>query len=914
MSPTRLLKSRSSLRGALTAYSVFFAAVCLMVYGVFLVMGKSLVWDADGISQHYPALSYIGRWGREVIRNLLSGDFTVPVWDFGIGYGADAVTTLHYYGLGDPLNFLSVLVPARYTEYLYNLLVILRIWLCGTTFLLYCRRMKQDLRAAVLGALLYAFSGWTFYAAVRHPFFMTPMVYLPLILIGAEKVLHRENPLLFIAAVALCLLSSFYFSYMVVIFVIAYVVLRFVHKKHHRFVKEMLTDIGRFAGFGLVAVLTASVIFLPVLIVYFGSGRAAVEVGVPLLYDLRYYDTLFGQLLGYHDPSYWNMGGYSPLSLVAVFFIFLRKGCYRPLKIAFVLLLGAQLLPAAGYALNGFGYVTNRFLWAFAFLLAFITVYVLKDMLHATLEEKKKLTVVTVAYTLAVLVLCCGDSVIGAVQLTLLVGILPVLWAACDRHRAASLAALIAVFSVCANGIFCNSPLYNNYVEEFIDSGTARDTFEDSPATLFAEDVQVTDASFARFESVRETDKEDNQALFNNTAGVGFFFSLTNDRVSQYLQEMEVPVSTAIHYHDLDHRTCLDTLASVKYHITKDGLRIPYGYKQVGEQADYQLYENKYALPLGYTYDRVITREAYDKLNAVEKQEALMQAVLLEEWDETDTVTLTSSEVPFTITYSDDVVQTDDGIYVKKKGATMKLQTEEVAKGELYLRFTNLQATYLDEYELAQRLPQSDGEDSAYVKTMRLYDHLYKKDKNVFSLRVAGDGVTQNVRLLMPEHQFYSGIHDFTVNMGYHAASASHRYTVTFPAAGFYSWDTLELLRQPLDNYKKYTRTLSADTLEGLSLSDNRVSGSITLKEDKVLCLTLPYSAGWACYVDGEKTELLQANTWCMAVPLTAGRHDIRLEYRTPGLMSGAVCSCVGVLLMGIIGWYYTRKRKKAKA
>lgn len=68
-----------------------------------------------------------------------------------MGYGADILTTLHYYTIGDPLNLLSALVLPQYTEYLYNFLILLRMYLAGAAFSAYCLYRGRTHAAALLG-------------------------------------------------------------------------------------------------------------------------------------------------------------------------------------------------------------------------------------------------------------------------------------------------------------------------------------------------------------------------------------------------------------------------------------------------------------------------------------------------------------------------------------------------------------------------------------------------------------------------------------------------------------------------------------------------------------------------------------------------------------------------------------------
>ena len=58
---------------------------------------------------------------------------------------------------------------------------------------------------------------------------------------------------------------------------------------------------------------------------------------------------------------------------------------------------------------------------------------------------------------------------------------------------------------------------------------------------------------------------------------------------------------------------------------------------------------------------------------------------------------------------------------------------------------------------------------------------------------------------------------------------------------------------------------------------------------------------GWAAEVDGMRTPILQANGLGMAIPVTAGKHEIVLRYRTPGRVTGAILSLISVLLLAAL-------------
>ena len=116
-------------RGTLVlAYTALFALLMSIWAAIFALNGQSFIQYGDTLKQHYPFLVYYGRWLRQAARCVLTGA-AVPTWDFSIGYGADIITTLSYYGLGDPLDLLAAFVPGRWTEQLLEGLIVLRLYL-----------------------------------------------------------------------------------------------------------------------------------------------------------------------------------------------------------------------------------------------------------------------------------------------------------------------------------------------------------------------------------------------------------------------------------------------------------------------------------------------------------------------------------------------------------------------------------------------------------------------------------------------------------------------------------------------------------------------------------------------------------------------------------------------------------------
>ena len=213
-------KNNVSTQRYYSIYTVLFAILAILVYSYYIINGKSFVYcdvnqGGDGLVQHFNAFVYYGKYLRGIVKNLLfEHQLEIPMWDLSIGYGQDIISTLSYYVIGDPFAFLSIFFPVAKAEYGYSFLILLRIYFAGIAFSVYCRYRKKDSLYTLVGAFIYAFSYYTLCIAVLHPYFMLPAVYLPLLLMGADKVLRKEGDCFFIAMVALAGISNFYFFFM----------------------------------------------------------------------------------------------------------------------------------------------------------------------------------------------------------------------------------------------------------------------------------------------------------------------------------------------------------------------------------------------------------------------------------------------------------------------------------------------------------------------------------------------------------------------------------------------------------------------------------------------------------------------------------------------------------------------------
>lgn len=898
-------ESRQKKRIYWLAYSLVFAVMTGLVFWPFFKEGKSFIWiggAADGWAQHYTALVYFGRWLRDVAEQIfVEHSFDLPTYTFSIGYGSDLFTTLHYYVIGDPLDLLAVFVPSNLTQYLYGGLILLRLYLAGLSFSAFCFYKKEPKTVGLLaGSFVYVFCGFALYAAVRHPYFTNPMIYLPLLLLGAEKFLQEKRPWLFIGMVFLSAVSNFYFFYMLVLFTVLYVLFRLFMLYDKKQVGQAVVTVFQMLGYAVVGVMLSAVILLPVLYLFLGDQRSGSGYVHSMFYPGTYYKKFLSSFVTFDTPGYWNFMGYSAVSLLSVVLLFLKRKKHTALKVAFLLLTGFLLLPMAGRVFNGFSYVTNRWVWGYSMLVAYILVITWEDLLTLTRKQALGLMAAVVLCVCAFLRLDGASTNNFAFALILMLfALVIVLLQKEERTTLGRIGTQLLILVMVLTGIWSNayfgySRNGKNYVSQFQESSTVVAAMYDTDSEA-VKDMGDEDG-FYRYSG---TSVKFNSTLLSGMSSTQYFWSLSNGTIVDYIKALDVMEPLTYTYRELDGRTALHALAGVKYYVTLNKQSherfVPYGFEEIEqENEEYRMFENLYALPLGYTYDSYLLWEDMEGLDGAGIQEALLQGVLLEEVPagyEQAVPETTGKNMEYTISCGEGVVLEDNTFTVTKKDAEVTLEFTGLEQCETYLNITGLVCQGTPE-KVQMQVCGLTTEDVRVIKKLTYY--------------------TEN-------YSWYSDRHDFLVNLCY-SEDARNRITITFPEKGTYAFEEMEIICQPMEGYVKYVTRLQQDVLEAVELhnenssfSTSRVSGEIALDAPKLLCLSIPYSTGWKAYVDGEEQPLLKANMMYMALELEAGEHTIELVYETPGLKAGFIISCLGVMCLGGIYLFCRRGRRKLR-
>lgn len=872
----------------LLIYTILFSSLFFCVFSQLILQGKTLIWEADGATQYYPYLYYMGNYFRDIIESVVNGEFAVRMYDFALGMGDDINSIVRFH----PLDFLSAIVPGRFTEILYVFLVFLRMYLSGLSFSLFCFYWNKHRTHILAGSMMYVFCGYVLIYGMRHPTFHSPMIILPLLLVGAEQVIRKENGLLFAFMTALGFISNYYFMYMCSIAMACYVLLRFFGVYKENRIKNFFIMGIRLVLYYLLGMGMICVILLPTVIRLTDSMRLGESnMGNLFLYDnaARYYGWFMNLIAPYKNTGDSTSLNYAVILLPALTLLFTEKWKkHLTVKIALLIQCVGILVPLCGFVFSGFSDFSNRWIFIFSFTVCFACVTAFEKFTGITKKQMGIVGLAIIVYMGAGVYFIKsgkGNKYWNIAMIELLICMVLVL--VCfllkiSAKRWSGVILAIVLLSCICNGYFTYNENYGNVAEEYCETG---ELFGYYTNTEFKKYQDIEDRRFYRVDSNLISSGRENASVLLGYNGVSMYNSIINSKLIEYLLDQENPGVNAIHrVFSLDGRAASETLANVKYYMTReeDG-GVPYGFLLNERLSDeiYKVYENRNPLSIGVTYDAVISNEDYEMLNALEKQQIMMEAAVIEadlkQNSELEIVTECGDEIQKALLElpreGENLTFTEYGFKVGKEGGSFQITYEKKAGYETYLRFKG-----------------------------------FYKDTSYSRVDITTDEVKKHIMLRGHDTTYTLGRENYLVNLGYCEEDGTGEVTISMRDRNRYDLEGIELYYVSMDRHDGNVEKLNREALQDVVMKTNGISGTVSVEKEKLMVFSIPYSKGWTAYVDGERADLIKANVMYMGLKLEPGKHEIVLKYCTPGIVAGLWISifCTGVFLFMLF-----RKRKK---
>lgn len=768
-------------------YTLVFAIVMLIVYGIFIIRGKSLVGANDSLVQHYPFMIKV----KSFYEDLLMGR-EVTLLDFNSLMGLNNISQLNYYGLGNPLYLLTLLCPEEFMPQMYSFLSIFKMYLGGVAFSALCFQYKKNYIPTLIGAVLYTITPFGV-SMMEQLSFLDVLYQLPLLIIGFNQILKGKKSKTFVMAVMISALSGYYFLYMMTIMLAVYGV--FIIIKRNSSFKETVCDAiekvaSTFVHY-LLGIMLAAPVFIPSLIGFFESFRGANNAyELQLLYEVEYYVQELIASLVYNSKAILTIN-FVFILIIGVLFTRKNKKKYMAHKWLFLIAVVGAQIPIVGLVMNGFAYPSNRWLFGLYLLIMFIGVELLNSQWKDISENNK-------------VILCGGILLLGMIQ------------------------PMIFNFSY---STICMS---SEEIEVVADSSISDEIEENSRM---------------------EGDEEwwDNASIYHDVLTAQIYASTIPEMIMKTEMKWDLSsVENTSIIRGLDGRAELDALFNIKYFMTKNqNKNIPYGFVKVDTEEGKVVYKNKNELHFGYTYDTFMTESSINEETGAGISWNAMKSAIISEKDKEK---LNISEVK----QSDAEVEKANIREVTYDTGKTTVHFDNIKNSEIYVKLK------ADNVSTVKGKFISEGKEKTFIS----------------------EG-SESVWYIDREYKLY--------NLGYFEELSE------FDIICDDKQEDIEVYYHIMDDYEQDIEKLNQYHLENVRLGTNELEGSITVPENRLLCVSVPNINGWTAYIDGEETEIITVNGMFMGVMLPAGTHNISFEYFTPGLKSGLITFCIAIAIIIII-------------
>ena len=857
-----------------------------------------VISDANGLYINY--LGFVGRLFRGI------EDFT---YSFEKGLGGNMMP--HINGtLLNPTFLLSAFYDVQDYPMMFTWISVLNFSLCGLTMYILLADLYGHVRSNLVFSTTYALSGFMVANVFQIIFFTGPQA-LPLMVLGLKKIFEGKNPLLYILSLSYALGTNAYFGFTVCV---ASVLLFFVvlWRDNAALQGRRLSIFVQYSISSLCGGLLVIFVWLPSFMGLMGGRLDKTSImDFSFIERMPLIDILAKLFTGANSKTQLQAGlpnifvGLLPIALVILYFI--NRKINRRRKIAVGLLLAIyflcfyimafDMLMHAGTTPNWFN---HRYSYVFSFLLLLIAAHEWQYVDDIPYEDMKKCFAIMLLASFLIFSKSY-EFVIGSEMLLDFV-LLLLIYVGYRMYRMEpisnpkysfeAMTMLVVSISMCLNYAICT---YN-----IMDWGIKESEYKKTVEAVapLVKGLEEADRSFYRMEiNHQRSESLGNDPMLYGYYGVGHGGSNERNFVRQELFKLGIQWYDMRNYYTQGIPAATDALLGLKYIVADENLAQEKGYEQITDVkalgleeygAVYDVYQSDYALPIAFLANNAVQslelsfEDVFDNLNSVWSTVAASDStVFVEEQDIQFKALHLIEEQEMSAEQAREIVRENDNKSLNSESAS-----SDNSSGEDALIVRNIM----------KEVPQ-------FVSSIE-FSWVAKKDGPVYVYHRAAlsteSGSSEPVLRYMGYYHAGDIVKGYMpVNSEYVTTVAFEEYSGRFRAA-YADLDALETLSD----------MVRQSPAEIQRVRDNHLTGRFTGSEGQKLMFTIPWDAGWTCWVDGREVEIEKVLGVFMAVDATIGEHTFEMKYVPAGLSIGTKIS-IGTFIFTLLYLFLIRKHLK---
>lgn len=773
----------------------------------------------DFYHQYFPMTS-------ELINRILNSKTLL----FSFNGSLPFIRNLYNY-LSSPFNIL--LLPFKNNLSTgFSLLIAIKAVLASTTI---CYYLTKNIKNSILSIPISISYGFSSYYIAYHwnIMWLDGMIFLPLIILGLEKIIKENKSLLYIITLSISIFSNYYIGYMICIFTFIY--FQFFYLLNYKFnIKDFLIKFKNYILYSIISIGIISIVVIPI---YFSlSSISATKDTFPSIFETEFNIINFilnnfslskpTALISENIPLPNTSSSLLIFILIPLFFI--NKNINKKEKILYALLLLTLFLCMHNTFINfiwhGFHF-PNDLPYRQSFIYIFITIIIAyKSLINIKYINTKKLLITLTVFILLIILskIIKFDNLQNKVLIinTILLIIYFAILIINIKNKKYTQFALITIVAIetCISCVYNIKPDHNG-----------KDLDNSIKNYQYIKNILPQENEFYRIEKIKH-DTYNDPAL-NNYYGISVFSSMTYEDISKIQRKLGNGSNNINSYYYNLQTPIYNSMFNIKYLVGK----FNYNKNFYKENKNEGIKEYKYPLSIAYKVNNNIKNWDTSSNNPFTVQESFIK----------ESTGFDNMFNKLNINFKDIVPEiTNNGYFINSRICSINLENDR--NGDVYL--------YIDGNNLSSILVNGE---SYFIATNEPY---------IINLG------------------YFSKYDDINVTMYFSYGDTSYN------EFNIYAYSFNE------NNFKKAYNSLNDEILNISSFKENHIKGYINLKESGVIFTSIPYDNSWKIKVDNKYIDFYKIGESYIGFNLNEGYHNIEFIYKTKGLKTGAIISTISLI------------------
>jgi uncharacterized membrane protein YfhO len=810
--------------------------------------GKNSLLTIDFFHQYGPMLGEL----YDRINNHSS-----LLYSFNMGMGLPFFRNYFNY-LSSPFNIILFLFTHNKLIMSYSIIIALKsIASAVTMFIFLTKKFKTKTLYFIPLALFYAYSAY-FTAYYWNIMWLDGLVFLPIIILGLEKLIDDGNPLLYIISLALMLYANYFIAYMICLFCIIYFIGYLFIANGLKF-KKNIKKCLLFAISSLIAGGLCAIFLIPMY-----KALTSISATSDAFPTSQYYEFNILEFFANHfsgvGSTVLNSGVSKAPNIacgvlcIALFFLFIInprikfKIKYIYINILLILVISFFWGPL-DFIWHGF-HVPNDLPFRYSFLYSFVFVIIAAYSLINLKHVKTKYISITYGLVMILISLLYffhykninNDMILLNIATLTIYYLLFILARYFNKYKNTIYGVFIITAILEITISINNNWSILQYIEEF---------------NADYNNIQTVDKYLKQHDNKMFRVEKTNILTFNdpswyNYYGFTTFSSMEYENMAVLIHNLGLPGNEINSYYYKQTTPVFDLMFNIKYFIgiNKDSKR----YNEYYSYSNLVANKAKYNVGLMFVVNKNLIKWKYTSFDPFKIQNDFINKA----------------------TGVNDIFKQinnyEKKIIYQEKGKTIVKYTIKNINDTIY--FYN---------------------NSGDIDYMLIDNSLYYNNQDYNYGNVNNGVIIYNYE-------------DYNEKRIIPVTASNKEYSIYVGYNNYYSDDVL-IYTIDDNNLNLAYKVLNDNKVNIIDFKEDNINASIDAKEDKLIYTSIPYDEGWHVYIDDQEVETSKIGNALLAFNITKGKHNIQIKYRIPYIKIGATISSIS--LIALLFLIYKIKQKK---